>query len=122
MIERHPVAGPRAPVVAGHHEALEAELLHHLDLILGHAPEGVVAVVGPTPRLAAVAVAAQVGGDHRESRGEPRRDQTPVDVRQRIAVQQEQRRPGAPHHAVDRHLRIAGTKIEAAEPLVQRIH
>ena len=80
MIERHAIGGARAPVVAGDHEALEAELAHDVDLVLRHAPERVVAVVGQAARLAAVAVAAQVGGDHREVPGQARRDEAPVIV------------------------------------------
>jgi hypothetical protein len=46
MIERHAVGGARAPIVAGDHESLEAELAHDVDLVLRHAPERIVAVVG----------------------------------------------------------------------------
>jgi hypothetical protein len=70
VIERHPEAGARAPIVPGHPEALEAQLLHDLDLVLGHAPEGIVAVIRQPARLAAVAVAAQVRGDDRELLGQ----------------------------------------------------
>ncbi len=118
MIERHAVGGARAPVVAGHHEPREAQRVHHVDLVLRHATERVVAVVGQAARLAAVAVAAQVGGDHGEVLGQPRRDEAPVDVRQGIAVEQEQGRSGASHHAVDRDMGIAGLEVEAAEAFV----
>ena len=118
VIQRHPVASARPAIVSGHQEALEAELLHHLDLVLGHAAERVVAVVGESARLAAVTVAAQVRRDDRELGRQPRRDEAPVDVRQWIAVQQEQRRPAAAHHAMNRHPRIAGGQIEAPKALV----
>ena len=66
MIQRHSIGGARAAVVAGHHETLEAELAHDVDLVLRHAPERVIAVVRQPARLAAVAVAAQIGGHDRE--------------------------------------------------------
>ena len=47
--------------------------------------------------LAAVPVAPQVRRDHRELFGQARRDEAPVEVRQGIAVQQEQRRTDAAH-------------------------
>jgi len=118
VVERHPVAGPGAPIVAGHHEALEAELLHDLDLVLGHPAKGIVAVIRQPARLATVAVAAQVGDDDGEVLGQPRVDESPVDVRQRVAVQQQQRGSGAADDAVDRDSRIAGGQIEAPEALV----
>jgi hypothetical protein len=46
MIERHPERRARAAVVAGDEESPEAELGHDLDLVLRHAPERVVGVVG----------------------------------------------------------------------------
>jgi hypothetical protein len=88
VIERHAVGGPCAPVVTGHHEALEAERPHHFDLVLRHAPERVVAVVRQPAGLAAVAVATQVGRDHGERLGQPRCDEPPVNVGQRVAVQE----------------------------------
>ena len=118
MIERHAVAGARAAVMAGHHEALEAELAHHVHLVLRHAPERIVAVVRQAARLAAVSVAAQVRRDHGEIVCQAGRDEAPVDVRQGIAVQQEQWRTDAAHHPVDRDLRIAGANVETAEALV----
>jgi len=118
VVERHPVAGPGAPIVAGHHEALEAELLHDVDLVLGHAPERVVAVIGQAARLTAVAVATQVRSHDREALGQPGRDQPPVDVRERVAVEQEQRRPSASDHAVDGDAGIARVEIEPPEAVV----
>ena len=115
VVERHPVAGPGAPIVAGHHEALEAELLHDLDLVLGHPAKGIVAVIRQPARLATVAVAAQVGDDDGEVLGQPRGDESPVDVRQRVAVQEEERRAGASDDAVIGDAGIAGRQVEAAE-------
>ncbi len=59
-----------AAVLADDGEALEAEVPHHLDLVLRHRALRIVRVVGQPLRLAAVAVAAQVGGDDRELLGE----------------------------------------------------
>ena len=53
-------------------------------------------------RLAAVAVAAQVGHDHRVALAQPRRDLVPLDVRLRGAVHQQQRRTAAADHVCDR--------------------
>jgi hypothetical protein len=57
MIERHPVRHAAAAVVPGDEERLEAELRHHLDLVVRHRPLGVAGVIGAPLRLAAVAVA-----------------------------------------------------------------
>jgi len=120
MIERHAVSRPRAPIVTGDHELLEAELVHDVDLVLRHAPERVVAVIGQAAGLAAVAVAAQVGRDNGEIVREARGHEAPVVVRERIAVQEQDRRTRAADHATDRHLGIARLDIEAAEALVHR--
>ena len=101
VVERHAVRDAGAAVVAGDEEALEAERAHDLDLVLGHGAERVVGVVAAAARLGAVAVAAQVGRDDREVLGEPRRDLVPHDVGQRVAVQQQQRRPVAAVAQVD---------------------
>jgi hypothetical protein len=39
VVECHAVGGAGAAVVTRHHEALEAELSHHVHLVLRHAPE-----------------------------------------------------------------------------------
>ena len=92
MIERHPIGGARAPVVARDHESLVAEMAHDVDLVLRHAAERVVAVIGQAARLTAIPVAAQVGGDHGEVLRQARRDEAPVVIRQGIAVQEQHRR------------------------------
>ena len=48
VIEAHAMQHPRAAVVAGGHEALEAERRHHLDLVLRHSAE---AAEGLAPRV-----------------------------------------------------------------------
>jgi len=101
MIESHPVGDPSAAIVPDHGELVEAEALHDLDLVERHRPLRVVGVVLAVWRLAAVAVAAQVGHDHRIVLGELGRDQPHRDVRLRRAVHQQQRRPRAGVHQVD---------------------
>ena len=95
MIERHAVRDAAAAVLADDGEALEAEVLHDVDLVLRHRALRVVRVVGQALRLAAVAVTAQDRGDDREALGERGRDVAPRVQRQRRAVQQQQRRPAA---------------------------
>mgnify|MGYP003694757717 CR=1 FL=1 len=102
MVERHAVRDAAAAVVADDEEFLVAERPHDFDLVLRHRPLGVVGVVGQAVRLFAVAVAAQVRGDHAEALGELRGDLVPDGVRLRIAVKQEQRRPDAALDQVDR--------------------
>ena len=92
IIERHAKRGARAAVVAGNHEFLEAQMFHHIDLVLPHAAKRIVAVVVFPARLAAVAVTAQIGRHHRVVLRQLRRHQMPVHMRQRIAVQQQHRR------------------------------
>ena len=98
-------------------ELLEAQVLHHLDLVLGHAPERVVAVVGLAARLAAVAVAPQIGTHHGEVLRQPGRDQMPRHVRERVAVQQQHGRAVAAVAQVDHALRIAGLNLDVLESL-----
>ena len=92
MIERHPIGGARAPVVARDHESLVAEMAHDVDLVLRHAAERVVAVIRQASGLAAVAVSAEISGDHGEILRQARRDEAPVVMRQGIAVQEQHRR------------------------------
>src|SRR4030095_14233958 len=77
-------------IVTDDRKLLEAEVLHHFDLIEGHRALGVVRVVLPLGRLAAVAISAQIGYDHCTCRRELWRDQAPRDVRLRGAVQQQE--------------------------------
>ena len=67
-------------------------LPHHLDLIKRHRPLRVVRVLITVRRLAAVAIAAQVGDDDRVVLCQFGRNQPPGDVRLRGAVQQQDRR------------------------------
>ena len=92
MLHREAPRHPRAAVVADDRKALEAERAHHLDLILRHRALRVVRVVLAVRRLAAVAVAAQIGHHHGKALGEARRNLVPLDMRLRVAVDEEQRR------------------------------
>ncbi len=114
VVEGHPVADAPAAVVAAQGEALEAELAHHLDLVLGHRPLGVRAMTFVRLRLGGVTVPAQVGGDYREVFGEARGDQVPHGERLGAAVQQQHRRALAPTNGVDaRPFRLDPDPLEA---------
>jgi len=115
MIERHAESGPRAAVVPGDVELLEAERAHDVDLVLRHAAERVVRVVWLATRLGAVAVAAKIGGDDGEIAREARRDALPGKVGERVAVQEEKRRPFAAAPADDGNLGIGRLDAERRE-------
>jgi hypothetical protein len=117
MIERHAKRRPRAAVVPGDVELPEAEVLHRLDLVLRHAAERVVAVVGFAARLRTVAIAAEIGAHHGEVSRQLGRDEIPRHVRERVAVQQQHRRALAPVAQVDRALGIAGRDLDVLESL-----
>ena len=101
VIERHAVADAAAAIVADDGELVEAETLHHLDLVERHRALRVVDVVLAVGRLAALAVAAQVGHDHRVVLRQVRREQPHRDVRLRRAVHQQQRRSRSGVHEID---------------------
>ncbi len=111
VVEGHAVGDARAAVVPDHGEAVEAELLHHPHLIRGHGALRVGRVVGRGLGLGAVAVAAQVGGDHGEGSGEARRHPVPHDVGLREAVEQEKGRARAAGHQVDGGVRQADLPV-----------
>ena len=91
MIERHPVRGPRASVMADDMEALEAELAHHVNLVLRHPTEAVVGQILTLDGLLRVAVPAKVGAHHGVLAGEQRRDARPHRQVLRVAMQQGRR-------------------------------
>ena len=79
--------------MTGDHELAVTEMLHHLDLVERHGAEGIVDVVLTTILGAdAVAIAAQVGTDDMEVPDEPVCDAMPRHMRERIAMQQQERR------------------------------
>ena len=96
VVEAHARDGAGAAIMPGGEELAIAELLHHLHLVLRHRAERVVdAVRAGIVGADAVAIAAQIGGDDMEMLGEPVGDLVPGDMRHRVAVQQQQRRPVA---------------------------
>src|SRR5262245_51409710 len=115
MVERHAERRARAAVVAGDKELLETELAHHVHLVLRHAAERVIGVVRLAARLGAVAVAPQVRGDDGEAAGEARRDALPGEVGERIAVQEQERRPFAAAAPHDRNLGVRSLEAERRE-------
>ena len=84
-----------ASVMTGGEKCVEAKGLHDLDLVLRHGAERIAGMVGTARRLFAVAVAAQIGGDHGELFRQRRRDRMPRQMIERIAVHQQERRPAA---------------------------
>ena len=105
MVTGEAVGDPRAAVVAGDGEPLEAERRHRLDLILGQGTLRIIDVIRPSRRLRAVAVAAQIGDHDSELDGEARSQFAPHQMGLRVAVQQQERRSGAPGHQVDARAR-----------------
>ena len=117
VVERHAKRGAPAAVVAAEKKLVEPEMAHDIDVVLRHAPVRVVAVVRQAARLAAVAVAAQIGAHDRVVFCQAWRDEVPVHVGKRIAVEQQQGRAVAADDAVDLHLRVAGLDVEFPEAL-----
>ena len=94
-----------AAIVTNHGKTIEAEMLHHFNLIKRHRALRIVGMIFAIGRLAAVAVSAKVGSNHRVLSREFRSDNPPGDVRLRCAVQQQKRRPLPANDAVDRGAR-----------------
>ena len=95
VVERHPVADPRATVVTDDREALVSEARHDLHQLGGHLPLRVALAArasgrrcrAPYPRMSG---ATTVGDGQRTA------DAVPAPVRLREAVQEEHRIAGAP--------------------------
>jgi hypothetical protein len=87
--------------VAAKGETLEAEVLHHLELIQGHSAFGVLGVPFAALGLGGVTVSAQVGGDYREVFGEARGDEVPHRKRLGTAVEQQDRRSFISTNGID---------------------
>src|SRR5882724_7411134 len=93
MVEAHAGGGAGASVMPGDKEFAIAERLHNLDLVLCHRPERIVDVVfAAIVGADAVAVAAQIRRNDMKTLGQTVGDLVPRDMRQRVAVQQQQRR------------------------------
>jgi hypothetical protein len=117
MIEAHAVRHARAAVMPGDVKLVEAERRHHLDLVLRHRAERIARVIRHARRLLRVAIAAQVARHHRELLREARREFMPGQMRERVAVQQQQRRPLA---AMRRHdARARGLDLGLGESVHQ---
>ena len=95
MIHAHAVQHAGAAIVAGAIELVEAERLHHLELILAHGAERIVLVLVAARHLFGIAVAAQVGRNHGEFFRQARREFLPREMAERIAMDKKQRRPFA---------------------------
>ena len=95
VVKREPVGDAAAPIVPGHGETLEPKLTHHLDHVLCESALRIRRVARLASRLRARPVAAQVGTDHGVGVGESWRHGMPHDVRLRISVKEEKRRPAA---------------------------
>ena len=107
----------RAAIMPGREELVEAERRHHLDVVLRHRAERIVRMIRLARRLLRVAVAAEIRRDHGEFLREARRELVPGEVRERIAVQQQQRRALA---AMRRHdARAGGLDLGAGEAVHQ---
>src|SRR5438128_10093329 len=93
MVEAHAGRGAGASVMPGDSEFAIAERLYNLALVLCHRPERIVDVVfAAIVGADAVAVAAQIRRDDMKALGQTVGDLVPRDMRQRVAVQQQQRR------------------------------
>src|SRR6201999_3788638 len=102
-------------------ELLEAETLHDFELIPRHRALRVRLVIRARFRLAAAAVAAQVGANNREVLRESRGDLRPHRVGLGESVQQEQGWAGAALAQADRHfvgLYVLQRKSIEHDPLV----
>jgi hypothetical protein len=119
MVETHAMEHTGAAIMAGRIEALKPERRHHLQLVLRHGAEGIAAVVGAAGRLFRVPVAAQVRGHDRELARQTRCDLVPGQVREGVAVQQQQRRSLAPVHR--ENARAAGLDLGASEAFEHRL-
>src|SRR6185437_2696244 len=95
VIEAHAVKYAPAAVVSRRKKFAVAESAHYLDLILRHGAERIAGMIVTARRFLAVTVAAQVRAYHREFARQRRRDLKPRQMRERISVHQQQRRPAA---------------------------
>src|SRR5262245_58030637 len=90
MVETHAVKHAGAAIMTGGIEALKPERRHHLQLVLRHGAEGIAAMVPAAGWLFRIPVAAQIRGHHRELARQARSDIVPGEMREGIAVQQQQ--------------------------------
>src|SRR5262249_26507686 len=95
MVEAHAMEHARAAIVAGGIKAPKTERGHDFNLILPHGTEGIVAVILAARRLFRIPVTTQVGRDHGEFLRESRSDFRPGQMREWIAMHEQNRRPTA---------------------------
>ena len=88
--------------MAHQEEFLEAKLLHHVHLVLGHDALGVIHVLRVSFDLGAVAVASQVRADNGEILGQTRCDLVPHGMGLGVPVEHQHGRPAAALHQVYR--------------------
>ncbi len=116
MVQRQAMGDPGTTVVGQYRERVKAQRLHQFDAVAGHFPLRVVAVVIVGRRLAAITVAAQVGGHHAEMLGQLFGDFVPDDVGLRVPVQQEQTRTCTAFAVADVHaVDVALVFLESGE-------
>jgi hypothetical protein len=87
MVQQHAVGDATAAIVTGNHELLEAQRLHHLDLIVGGGALAVNVMFLVARRFGAIAVTTQIGHDAGEMLGQTRRDLVPHHVGFRVTMQ-----------------------------------
>src|SRR5690242_101732 len=104
MVESQPMGNPSTTIMSNHGELAEPELRHHVDLVLSHHSLRVRDVVFTFGRLAAISVPAKIRNDESEIVGKLRRNLVPHDMSLGIAVEQQQWRPLASYHHVDRYV------------------
>jgi hypothetical protein len=96
VVKRHAVGDAGTAIVPHDLELLMAERRHRRDLILSHGALRIGGMIAGVWWLAAVAIAAQVGGDDCEALRQARRDPMPHHMTLREAMEQQQRRPASP--------------------------
>ncbi len=104
VVADHAVGDAGAAVVAGEGEAPVPQALHQQHHVARHRPLRVALVVLAVGRGRAVAVAAKVGGDHREALRQRGGDAVPAGAGLGVPVQQEQGRARARRLVGDRRL------------------
>src|SRR5262249_13739055 len=113
MIKAHAVQDAGTAIVPGRVEFVEAKRGHHLNLILRHGPERVTGVIRTARWLLGIAIATQIGRNDGELACQRRRDLVPVQVREGIAVHQQQGRTASTRHRDN--TRTAGLDFRSLE-------
>lgn len=96
VIERKPMSGTAAAIMPDQVKAFEAERAHEIELVGRHRLEGVIRFVGEATRLGGIAIAAQIGADHRMVRGQRRGHASPHRLVLREAVHSRSGGPDPP--------------------------